>query len=91
MVYPYMTMNDGTEYTHTEMKQDGTVIVYVETPDEHDGFHSLICILPRYEIRDVIGYTKDEQNEIIDRIEKNAHLIMEFSQIGGFTGDATVA
>ncbi|MDO4179556.1 MAG: hypothetical protein Q4D21_10305 [Phascolarctobacterium sp.] len=91
MIYPYMTMNDGTEYTHSEMKSDGTVLVYAETPDEKDGFHSLVCILPQYEVRNVIGYTETEQKEIIMRIEKNAHLIMEFSQIGGFASDATVA
>ena len=29
MIYPYLTLNDGTEYTHSEMKADGTVLVYV--------------------------------------------------------------
>ena len=46
-------LNDGTEYTHSEMKADGTVLVYVETPDAEDGFHSLLCVLPKYEIKDV--------------------------------------
>ena len=75
MIYPYLTLNDGTEYTHSEMKADGTVLVYVETPDAEDGFHSLLCVLPKYEIKDVIGYTKDEQEKILARIKKNAHLI----------------
>ena len=72
MIYPYLTLNDGTEYTHSEMKADGTVLVYVETPDAEDGFHSLLCVLPKYEIKDVIGYTKDEQEKILARIKKNA-------------------
>ena len=38
MIYPYLTLNDGTEYTHSEMKADGTVLVYVETPDAEDGY-----------------------------------------------------
>ena len=70
MIYPYLTLNDGTEYTHSEMKADGTVLVYVETPDAEDGFHSLLCVLPKYEIKDVIGYTKDEQEKILARIKK---------------------
>lgn len=73
------------------MKADGTVLVYVETPDAEDGFHSLLCVLPKYEIKDVIGYTKDEQEKILARIKKNAHLIIKYSQIGGFQSDAATA
>ena len=78
-------------YTHSEMKADGTVLVYVETPDAEDGFHSLLCVLPKYEIKDVIGYTKDEQEKILARIKKNSHLIIKYSQIGGFQSDAATA
>ena len=34
MMYPFMTLNDDTEITHSEMKPDGRVKVYIETPDE---------------------------------------------------------
>ena len=47
MIYPFMTLPDDTEITHTEMQEDGTVKVYIETPDEKDGFHSVECILPQ--------------------------------------------
>lgn len=70
MIYPYMTMKDNTEYTHSEMKPDGTVLVYVETPDEKDGFHSLICELPTYKIKEIKGYSNKEKEEIIERIKK---------------------
>ena len=91
MIYPYLTLNDGTEYTHSEMKADGTVLVYVETPDAEDGFHSLLCVLPKYEIKDVIGYTEEEQEKILARIKKNAHWIIKYSQSGGFQSDAATA
>ena len=91
MIYPYLTLNDGTEYTHSEMKPDGTVIVYVETPNAEDGFHSLECILPKYEIKNVIGYTNKEQEKILNRIKKNAHLMIKYSQTGGFESDASTA
>ena len=38
MMYPFMTLNDDTEITHSEMRADGRVKVYIETPDEKDGF-----------------------------------------------------
>ena len=48
MMYPYMTLNDDTEITHSEMYLDGKVKVYIETPDETGGFHDAICWLPDY-------------------------------------------
>lgn len=37
MMYPFMTLNDDTEITHSEMKIDGTVKVYIETPNDTGG------------------------------------------------------
>ena len=41
MMYPYMTLNDDTEITHSEMYPDGKVKVYIETPDETGDFMML--------------------------------------------------
>lgn len=47
MMYPFMTLNDDTEITHSEMKEDRSVRVYIETPVAEDGFHSAECWLPQ--------------------------------------------
>ena len=70
MMYPFMTLNDDTEITHSEMNSDGKVKVYIETPDEKYCFKHATCWLPAYEWEDII--------------HSMAHLIMEFSQEGGF-------
>lgn len=44
MMYPYMTFNDDTEVTHSQMQDNGTVKVYIETPIE-GGFKDLKTIL----------------------------------------------
>jgi len=44
MMYPFLTLNDDTEITHSEMKDDGSVKVYIETPDEKLGFKSATYI-----------------------------------------------
>ncbi len=44
MMYPFMTLDDSAEIVHSEMRQDGTVKVYIEKPDEKDGFHHAECI-----------------------------------------------
>ena len=45
MMYPFMTLNDNTEITHSEMKPDGKVKVYIETPDEKYCFKHATCWL----------------------------------------------
>lgn len=43
MMYPFLTLDDGTEIVHSEMRPDGSVKVYMERPDETDGFHHATC------------------------------------------------
>lgn len=83
MMYPFMTLNNETEITHSEMKEDGQVKVYIETPDVKDGFHNAVCWLPKYRWENVHGYTEAEMAYFNQLLTNNAHLIIEFSQIGG--------
>ena len=76
MMYPFMTLNDDTEITHSEMKPDGKVKVYIETPDEKYCFKHATCWLP--------DYTWEEMDKLNEIVHSMAHLIMEFSQEGGF-------
>lgn len=62
MMYPYLTLNDNTEITHSELLPDGRVKVYIETPDLKDGFHNATCFLPKYEWYDINGYSENEMN-----------------------------
>ena len=89
MMYPFLTLNNDTEITHSEMKPDGRVKVYIETPDEKDGFHNAICWLPEYRWESINGYTEDEMDYLKRLIRDNAHLIIEFSQNGGVLNTAT--
>lgn len=84
MIYPFMTFEDDTEITHFEMLPNGEVKVFVETPDEKDCFHSMVCYLPSYKVENIIGYSQSEVDKYVDFIQKAANLIIEFSQEGGF-------
>lgn len=84
MMYPFMTLEDETEITHSEMKSDGQVKVYVEKPDEKDCFHNAICYLPEYRWEEVNGFDDKDIARYQEIIESTAHLILEFSQEGGF-------
>ncbi len=84
MMYPFMTLNDNTEIVHSEMKADGRVKVYIETPDEKYGFRHAVCWLPDYKWEDIYHYDAEDIKKLEDIIRSTAHLIMEFSQEGGF-------
>ena len=83
MMYPYATLNDDTEITHSEMLADGKVKVYIETPDLKDGFHSATCYLPEHVWEDINGYSEAEMDYFKEFVRNNAHLIIEFSKEGG--------
>lgn len=83
MMYPFMTLNDDTEITHSEMYPDGKVKVYIETPDLKDGFHNATCYLPDYTWENINGYSDVEMEYFKKLVRDNAHLIIAFSQEGG--------
>ena len=82
MMYPFMTLNDETEIVHSEMKKDGRVKVYIEKPDEKDGFHHATCWLPDYTWEGVSGFDADDIAKYQEIIESCAHLIIRFSKEG---------
>ena len=88
-MYPFMTLNDDTEITHSEMYSDGKVKVYIETPDDTGGFQNAVCWLPEYRWENINGYSDAEMAYFKQLIKNNAHLIIEFSQEGGVLNAAT--
>ncbi len=77
MMYPFLTLNDETEIVHSEMKPDGRVKVYLERPDERDGFHSAVCWLPGYQWEAVHGFSQEEVEGFQELLESTAHRFFE--------------
>ena len=84
MMYPFMTLNDDTEIVHSEMKPDGRVKVSIETPDAKCCLRHDTCWLPESKWEDVYQYSDEDLKKFEEIIRSTAHLIMEFSQEGGF-------
>lgn len=82
-MYPFLQLDDHTEIVHSDMLDDGRVKVYIEKPVE-GGFHSAVCFLPKYQWQGVDGFTKSEIDRYQEVLESVAHLIIQFSQEGGF-------
>ena len=49
MMYPFLTLDDQTEIVHSEMREDGTVKVYMEKPDER-----IVFIMPLAICRNIV-------------------------------------
>lgn len=81
MMYPYMTFNDNTEVTHSQVQKDGTVKVFIETPVE-GGFKDLTFVLPDYTWKNE-GFSDAEVAFWQEYIHNNAHVIMELAREGG--------
>ena len=88
MMYPFLTLEDNTEIVHSEMREDGTVKVYIETPDENYGFRHASCIIPGYKWQDIYHYSDSDIRYLEKIIRSTSHLIIEFSQEGGFDNAA---
>lgn len=86
-MYGYLTLSDGTGIAHSEMKPDGSVKVYFEKPVE-GGFQHATCYLPDYRWEKIEGFSGEDQKRLDKILHDNAHLILEFSQEGGFTNAA---
>ena len=86
MMYGLMTLNDETEITHSELRnQDGHdyVRVYVERPVE-GGFQSAWCTIPGYQWDHVQGFTPEDIQRFTKLISSMAHLIFRYARGGGF-------
>ncbi len=81
MMYPFLTLDDGTEIVHSDTRQDGTVIVYIEKPDAQDCFHDATCILPGYTWENVHGFSQEEIDHYQEILTSTAHLILACSRI----------
>ncbi|HBH70904.1 MAG TPA: hypothetical protein DDX59_05445 [Lachnospiraceae bacterium] len=84
MMYPFLTLDDGTEIVHSQMLEQGKVKVYIEKADAKDGFHHATCILPEYRREDIFGFTQEDIAGYQKIIENSADLIIEFAKGGGF-------
>ena len=86
MMYPFMTLDDGTEVVHSEAYVENNmekVKVYFEKPVE-GGFESAYCYLPEYRWDQIIGFSEDEIAKMREYLGSVAHIIIELSRQGGF-------
>ncbi|MCI8920674.1 MAG: hypothetical protein HFE88_02180 [Acutalibacter sp.] len=80
MMYPFLTLDDGTEIVHSGMLPEGRVKVYMERPDEKLGFLHATCFLPGYEWEDITGFSEVEMERLRGILHSNYNLILQSAQ-----------
>ena len=83
MMYPFMQLDDNTEIVHSEILENEEVKVYIEKPFI-GGFKSAVCYLPKYEWKEIKGFTGAEIKKYQEFVKSTAHLIIQFAREGGF-------
>jgi len=86
MLYPFMTLGDGTEIVHSEAyieNEKEFVRVEIERPRE-GGFDSAVMLLPEYTWSEVQGFSPEEIENYQEIIESLAHIIIRMAREGGF-------
>ena len=79
MKYPFMTMPDETEITHSSIYEEAGVEkikVYIERPVEN-GFINATCILPDYSWENN-GFSDDEIKDFQEILKQRANFLPEF-------------
>jgi len=84
-MYPYITLADETEITHSHLlASDGVeqVEVHFERATEQ-GFDSARCVLPTYQWKFKEGFSAEEIHFFEEFLRNNAHLLYRYAAQGG--------
>jgi len=87
MLYPYITLGDGTDILHSHIIEEDEMVkveVHFERPLE-DGFAVARCVLPTYEWIKKENYTEEDIKLFIKFLESNAPLIYKYARTGGIS------
>ena len=86
MMYPFMTLTDGTGIAHSDAYDSNgveTVKVYIEQPI-YGGVSSAECYLPTYEWKNIEGFSDADISRLQEYVESLAHVIIQLAREGGF-------
>ena len=79
MMWGYLKFPDETQIAHSDIREDGTVLVTIERPRDW-GFDSACCLLPAYRWSDIDGFTEKEIEDFDRLLRNNAPFIFELAE-----------
>lgn len=82
MMWEYVRLEDDTQVSYSEVREDNTVKVVVERPRDW-GFDTAECILPAFNWVSHEGFSEADLQELDDFVRNNVPLILRFAYEGG--------
>lgn len=82
MMWEYVRLEDDTQISYSDLRDDNTVLVVIERPRDW-GFDTASCLLPAYLWSDIDGFSDEELSELDSFVHNNAPLILRFAFEGG--------
>ena len=79
MLWSYVQLDDGTQFTYSETRDDGTVRVAVERPVDLGSDHAE-CFLPAVNWFNVEGFSTDDLDFLTEFVRSNAPFIFELAE-----------
>lgn len=83
MFYPYCTIDDCIEVVHTPLNEKGQTLVHIEIPDDVYCFKTMDCLVPTYNVSNVVGLTNEEINFWVEFCKHNASMLINCAKQGG--------
>ena len=77
-MWEYVRLEDDTQVSYSEVREDNTVKVVVERPRDW-GFDTAECILPAFNWVSKEGFSEADLKELDDFVRNNAPLILRFA------------
>ena len=76
-MYHYCTIDEDIEVMYKQVNETGNILVHIEIPDAKYCFRQMDCIVPTYEVTNVVGMTEEEIDKYVNFCKSNAYLLLE--------------
>lgn len=80
-IYDYYEIGDGTRVTHSDVRPDGSVLVFFDNADKHATVRLPDGVIERNE-----GFADDQVASFLISTARGAKSIMRYAGEGGVTG-----
>ena len=73
----YCTIDEDIEVMYKQVNETGQILVHIEIPDATYCFRQMDCLVPTYEVTNVVGMTEEEIDKYIKFCKSNAHSLLK--------------
>ena len=73
----YCTIDENIEVMYKQVNETGNILVHIEIPDAKYCFRQMDCLVPTYEVTNVVGMTEEEIDKYVNFCKSNAHSLLK--------------